>query len=97
MALRIDHAPIAWFPSATSPKYTDPDARDLRLIEKGQVHLEDGPAAPAKVRVLETTDSGNGWRSRSPKGAPAHSTDLRPVGTPGEQAATRNLRDDFDS
>ena len=61
LAHRLTH------PSHRVPKryiakvYRTPDARDLKLIKKGQVYLEDGPAAPAQVRVLETTDSGNAW------------------------------------
>lgn len=41
--------------------YRTPSPAKLRSIEKGQVYLEDGPIAPAKVRVLETTKSSNAW------------------------------------
>ncbi len=40
--------------------YRTPDASDLRQIERG-IFLEDGRTAPAKVRVVETTDTTNAW------------------------------------
>ncbi len=40
--------------------YRTPDARDLAAIERG-VMLEDGRTHPAKVRVVETTDTENAW------------------------------------
>lgn len=40
--------------------YRTPDERDLRALEQG-VLLEDGRTAPAKARVLESTDKGNAW------------------------------------
>ena len=40
--------------------YRTPDDRDLKQIERG-VYLEDGRSAPAKVRVVETTDTQNAW------------------------------------
>lgn len=40
--------------------YRRPDDRDLERIRTG-VFLEDGKTAPAKARVLETTDKDNAW------------------------------------
>lgn len=40
--------------------WKEPSAKKLELLETG-VHLEDGKTAPAKVRVVKTTDSGNCW------------------------------------
>ncbi len=40
--------------------YRTPDERDLQAIERG-VTLEDGRTAPAKARVVETTDRTNAW------------------------------------
>ncbi|HHO52470.1 MAG TPA: rRNA pseudouridine synthase [Deltaproteobacteria bacterium] len=40
--------------------YRTPDARDLAAIERG-ISLEDGRTAPARARVLETTDRHNAW------------------------------------
>lgn len=53
-------------PSTEVPKryhvkvWKEPDARGLRRLRNG-VHLDDGKTRPAKVRVLETTDTGNAW------------------------------------
>lgn len=61
LAHRLTH------PSSKVPKryrakvYRTPDSRDLELIERGKVFLEDGPALPAKVRLLEGTDAHNAW------------------------------------
>lgn len=41
--------------------YRTPDAEDLTKIKNGKVFLEDGPAHPAKVRVIEQTDKENAW------------------------------------
>jgi len=38
-----------------------PNARTLSLIERGKIFLEDGPTRPCKVRILDTTDTGNTW------------------------------------
>ncbi|MEN9786567.1 MAG: hypothetical protein RLZZ299_1831 [Pseudomonadota bacterium] len=60
LAHRLTH------PSTGVPKrylvkvWKTPDPRVLARLESG-VHLEDGVTSPAKVRVLKTTDSGNGW------------------------------------
>lgn len=54
-------------PSAEAPRryhakvYRTPSTRSLQLIRAGKVYLEDGPSAPAKVRILERTESGNAW------------------------------------
>ncbi len=40
--------------------YRTPDDRDLAAIERG-ISLEDGRTAPAKARVLDTTDRNNAW------------------------------------
>lgn len=40
--------------------YRTPGAEDLKRIERG-VYLEDGKTKPAKVRVIEQTDSTNAW------------------------------------
>jgi len=40
--------------------YRTPDDRDLKAIRDG-VFLEDGKTAPAKCRVVETTDTQNAW------------------------------------
>ncbi len=37
-----------------------PDEKTLNRVRAG-IRLEDGRAAPCKVRVIETTDSGNAW------------------------------------
>jgi 23S rRNA pseudouridine2605 synthase len=61
LAHRLTH------PSSQVPKryrakvYRTPDSRDLQAIEQGKVFLEDGPALPAKVRLLEATDAHNAW------------------------------------
>jgi 23S rRNA pseudouridine2605 synthase len=61
LAHRLTH------PSSEVPKryrakvYRTPDSRDLEAIQKGKVFLEDGPALPAKVRLLEGTDANNAW------------------------------------
>jgi 23S rRNA pseudouridine2605 synthase len=61
LAHRLTH------PSQKIPKryvakvYRTPDERDLEMIRKGRVYLEDGPCLPAKVRVLQTTDGSNAW------------------------------------
>ncbi len=61
LAHRLTH------PSSRIPKryrakvYRTPDERDLEKIRNGKVFLEDGPAAPAKVRVVEQTSTGNAW------------------------------------
>ena len=61
LAHRLTH------PSRKIPKryvakvYRTPDDRDLEMIRKGRVYLEDGPCLPAKARVLETTDGSNSW------------------------------------
>ncbi|MEZ4319064.1 MAG: pseudouridine synthase [Myxococcota bacterium] len=54
-------------PSSAVPKryrakvYRTPDERDLALIRQGKVFLEDGATLPAKVRVVEQTDTENAW------------------------------------
>lgn len=61
LAHRLSH------PSMRVPKrylvkvYRTPGPDKLEAIEKGQVFLEDGPTAPAKVRVVQATDTGNSW------------------------------------
>jgi len=40
--------------------YRTPDERDLQAIERG-VMLEDGRTQPARVRIVETTDTTNAW------------------------------------
>lgn len=40
--------------------YRTPDEKDLARIQGG-IWLEDGRTAPARARVLETTDVGNAW------------------------------------
>ena len=40
--------------------WKQPPEKKLELLETG-VHLEDGKTAPAKVRVMKTTDGGNCW------------------------------------
>jgi len=61
LAHRLTH------PSSQVPKryrakvYRTPDARDLELIRKGKVYLDDGATLPAKVRVVEQTDTENAW------------------------------------
>lgn len=40
--------------------YRQPDERDLNAIRTG-VFLDDGRTAPAKARLLETTDKSNAW------------------------------------
>lgn len=54
-------------PSTGAPKrysvkvWKTPDERKLAAIRDGKVFLDDGPALPAKVRVVEQTDSENCW------------------------------------
>jgi 23S rRNA pseudouridine2605 synthase len=54
-------------PSSQVPKryrakvYRTPDDRDLNLIRKGKVFLDDGATLPAKCRILEQTESENAW------------------------------------
>lgn len=54
-------------PSRKVPKrytvkvYRTPTDRNLELIRKGRVYLDGVPAHPAKVRVVESNDSGNCW------------------------------------
>lgn len=40
--------------------YRTPDQRDIEAVHRG-VYLEDGRTTPGKMRVVETTDSGNAW------------------------------------
>jgi 23S rRNA pseudouridine2605 synthase len=40
--------------------YRQPDDRDLNALQTG-VFLEDGKTAPAKARVVDTTDKANAW------------------------------------
>lgn len=40
--------------------YRTPDEKDIKRMEEG-VWLEDGKTAPAKVRVVDTTDKENAW------------------------------------
>lgn len=53
-------------PSRKVPKryvakvYRTPDERDLQALRNG-VFLEEGRTAPAKVRVLDSTDKANAW------------------------------------
>lgn len=53
-------------PSSQVPKryhvkvWKEPDVRTLKRLRRGLV-LEDGRTAPAKVRILESTESGNTW------------------------------------
>lgn len=53
-------------PSRKVPKryrakvYRTPDADDLKALEEG-IFLEDGRTAPAKARVVDTTDGSNAW------------------------------------
>lgn len=61
LAHRLTH------PSTKVPKryrakvYRTPDDQDLARITNGKVYLEDGPAHPAKVRVVEQTGQDNAW------------------------------------
>ncbi|HMV66010.1 MAG TPA: pseudouridine synthase [Myxococcota bacterium] len=61
LAHRLTH------PSMMVPKrylakvYRRPSPEQLEQIEKGQVFLEDGRVAPARVRVVESTDKENCW------------------------------------
>lgn len=54
-------------PSGEVPKrylvkvWKKPSEEKLDAIRKGRVYLEDGPTLPAKVRVIEETESGNCW------------------------------------
>jgi pseudouridine synthase len=54
-------------PSRKVPKrysvkvYRTPTERNLELIRKGRVYLDGVPAHPAKIRVVETNESGNCW------------------------------------
>ncbi len=41
--------------------YRTPGPEKLAMIEQGKVFLDDGPAKPAKVRLVEATDTGNAW------------------------------------
>ena len=53
-------------PSRKVPKryvakcYREPNAKDIAALENG-IFLDDGKTAPAKARVLETSDSKNAW------------------------------------
>jgi pseudouridine synthase len=53
-------------PSKTVPKryiakvYRTPDEKDLEILRNG-VFLEDGRTAPAKARLVDTTDKDNAW------------------------------------
>ncbi len=53
-------------PSRKVPKrylakcYREPDAKDMISLEKG-VFLDDGKTAPAKARIVDTTDAKNAW------------------------------------
>ena len=61
-----DLAHLLTHPSRQIPKrylvkvYRTPDERDLKAIRDG-VFLDDGRTSPARVRVLETTDTENAW------------------------------------
>jgi 23S rRNA pseudouridine2605 synthase len=61
LAHRLTH------PSMKVPKryrvkvYRCPTPDKLRAIEQGRVFLDDGPIAPARVRILESTESENTW------------------------------------
>jgi 23S rRNA pseudouridine2605 synthase len=61
-----DLAHLLTHPSRQIPKrylvkvYRTPDERDLKAIRDG-VFLDDGRTTPARVRVLETTDTENAW------------------------------------
>lgn len=54
-------------PSGEVPKrylvkvWKKPSDDKLEAIRRGRVYLEDGPTTPAKVRVVEETESGNCW------------------------------------
>lgn len=54
-------------PSMKVPKryrvkvYRRPTPEKLQAIEQGKVFLEDGPIQPAKVRILESTETDNTW------------------------------------
>ncbi len=61
LAHRLTH------PSTAVPKryrvkvYRRPSPEKLDSIREGKVYLDDGPVLPAKVRVVESTDSENTW------------------------------------
>ncbi|MBT3221315.1 MAG: rRNA pseudouridine synthase [Proteobacteria bacterium] len=54
-------------PSSAVPKrylakvFRTPDDRDMKLIEKGKVFLDDGASPKAKVRIVDATDAKNAW------------------------------------
>ena len=54
-------------PSTAAPRrylakvWKTPTEKTLRKLARGQVYLDDGRTGPARVRVLEVTDSGNAW------------------------------------
>ena len=54
-------------PSSAVPKrylakvFRTPDDKDINLIERGKVFLDDGPSPKAKVRLLDSTDAKNAW------------------------------------
>ena len=61
LAHRLTH-PSSMVPKRYRAKvYRTPDEKDLRSIEQGKVFLDDGPSQPAKVRLLDSTDSSNAW------------------------------------
>ncbi len=53
-------------PSSEVPKryrvkvWKEPDAKALKRLQRG-IYLEDGKTRPARIRVLDTTESGNVW------------------------------------
>ena len=54
-------------PSKSIPKrylakvYRTPSAQTLQMIKDGKVYLDDGPLFGAKVRTVDSTDTGNTW------------------------------------